>query len=395
MSHPSNQILTDVELIAATEALGITGNIVPLSWMAHIQFEKGKPDFLGIMLLAELVYWHRPEVLARDEKTGQILQWKKRFKGNKLHRSRGSLAKKFFVSERQITDALTRLEAGGFIEREVCHQTNRLYLTPVIAKLSEITLQLERTYVNNGEVIHSPTPSKEEEKESTDSDASDSAETQDPAQSDERPRATDYAPINKNKEIRKENIADSNNKAAVAIVPKSIWLAAESFIGETLTPKQQKAMEAMLSSMMLETETRRRLQEEVEAGLTDSRCFSKTGRDFHRKLKAFRTSLQNGTWTRPLCMDEKHHATKSQAKHQQQQDTHALMLSWSTLWNELGSVHQWLSHSSSEHQRQEFRLLQQKHLLKLQEIESQLSAQNHTINFDAIKQKNKERLYVQ
>lgn len=388
-------------LIESVEALGINGNIVPLSWMAHIQFENGKPDFLSMMLLAELIYWHRPEIVARDEKTGKILRWKKRFKGEKLHRSRSSLAKKFFVSERQITDALTRLESGGLIEREVCHQTNRLYLTPIVSQLAKITVRLEKKPAKADDSIQHSTV-KENSNVTTNLAACDSLESSDPVQSNEKPCVMDYAPIKGNKEITEENTADSQAcevAAAASRYPEKVIVSnfsqAESFIGDTLTPNQLNHVNHGLKRLNLAPEVLQSLQEEVKAGLLDVTCFTKTARNFHRKLNAMITAIRNGTWTRPFSMDEKHYEANTRQEKQKTAHQHELTLFWNKLWNELGAVYQWIQASPSEDLKAKHKHRYQACLQELAATEQQLLALNSTIDFTTMKQKNKERLHVQ
>lgn len=92
--------------LASLSQLNIQGNIIPHTWFSKITFENNKPDLLGIMILAEVLYWYRP-VEIRDEKTGALLGLKKKFKSDMLQRSINSFAEQFGVSYRQIADAVT------------------------------------------------------------------------------------------------------------------------------------------------------------------------------------------------------------------------------------------------------------------------------------------------
>lgn len=35
----------------------ISGNIVPMQWLKTLTFENGKPDFISILILSDIVYW--------------------------------------------------------------------------------------------------------------------------------------------------------------------------------------------------------------------------------------------------------------------------------------------------------------------------------------------------
>lgn len=94
----------------------LEGNIMPPLWFKHITFEKGKPDLVGIIILSEIVYWHRPTVL-RDEHTGQIVTVKKKFKADLLQRSYDSFAEQFGFSKRQAREAMIRLEELHLLKR--------------------------------------------------------------------------------------------------------------------------------------------------------------------------------------------------------------------------------------------------------------------------------------
>lgn len=66
--------------------INITGNIIPQIWYSKITRENGKPYLLAITLLADIVYWYRPSE-QRDEQTGKVIGWRKRFKGDLLQKT--------------------------------------------------------------------------------------------------------------------------------------------------------------------------------------------------------------------------------------------------------------------------------------------------------------------
>lgn len=96
--------------------LNLQGNIIPHNWFQNILMPSGKVDLNGIIILSEIVYWYRPTV-QKDETTGLVATYKKRFKSDMLQRSYDSFANQFGLSKRQVVDAIKRLEEAGLIKR--------------------------------------------------------------------------------------------------------------------------------------------------------------------------------------------------------------------------------------------------------------------------------------
>ena len=128
------------------------GNIIPNSWYRSIIFpgrkRKKKPDLSAIIILAEICYWYRPRVV-KDESTGEVLRYEKRFKADKLQRSYQSFADQFGITKRQATEAIHRLVSLGAVTIELrviqshgVNLSNVLFIEPVpevIHKLSTAT----------------------------------------------------------------------------------------------------------------------------------------------------------------------------------------------------------------------------------------------------------------
>ena len=55
--------------------LNISGNITPNIWYRTILTETGKPYYLAISILSDIVYWYKPAEI-RDEHTGMVIGWK-------------------------------------------------------------------------------------------------------------------------------------------------------------------------------------------------------------------------------------------------------------------------------------------------------------------------------
>ncbi len=95
----------------------ITGNVTPQVWYKTITRKNGKPHLLAIAILSDIVYWYRP-VEIRDESTGHLTGYGKRFKWDMLQRSYDQFADFFGESKRSITEAVALLESLGIIRRE-------------------------------------------------------------------------------------------------------------------------------------------------------------------------------------------------------------------------------------------------------------------------------------
>ena len=126
--------------------INLEGNIIPQQWYRHITYPSGKPNPIAVTLLAEIVYWYRP-VIERDPITGEVIGYRKKFKGDKLQRSYQSFADQFGFTKRQVQDAMKRLVELGLIRIEFRNiktetgliLTNVMYVEPVTEKIEEIT----------------------------------------------------------------------------------------------------------------------------------------------------------------------------------------------------------------------------------------------------------------
>lgn len=94
----------------------LTGNIVPMHWFQSITFDNGKPDTNSILILSDIVYWYRPTEV-RDERSGAIVGYKKKFAEDLLKRSYSDLEAHFGISKKQCQESLRRLEEKGIIKR--------------------------------------------------------------------------------------------------------------------------------------------------------------------------------------------------------------------------------------------------------------------------------------
>ncbi|WCN13139.1 hypothetical protein GV054_09030 [Marinomonas mediterranea] len=137
--------MTITKAVADIGRLGFTGNVTPKVWYKQILTPSGKPDFKAVALLSEIVYWYRPREL-RDEHTGAVTGYQKRFSDDMLHRSYASFSEDFGMTKREAQEAIKRLRDAGLIRCELRNKqvngtqlSNVLYIEPVAQKIEEIT----------------------------------------------------------------------------------------------------------------------------------------------------------------------------------------------------------------------------------------------------------------
>lgn len=140
---------TGHDVVDQVGSIHLEGNVIPANWYQIFKMDNGKPDLNGIILLAEIVYWHRPAIV-RDEDSGQIVSIKKKFKADLLQRSYQSFSDQFGFSKQQVREALDRLELFGVIKRHfrTIDANNQKYnnvlfielITPVLFKVTTLSL---------------------------------------------------------------------------------------------------------------------------------------------------------------------------------------------------------------------------------------------------------------
>lgn len=96
--------------------INISGNVIPMSWYKTITRESGKPYLEAITILSDIVYWYKPSEV-RDETSGELIGYKKKFKSDLLQRSYQQISNMFGISKREATNAVVRLEQLGVVKR--------------------------------------------------------------------------------------------------------------------------------------------------------------------------------------------------------------------------------------------------------------------------------------
>ena len=104
-------------IVDAMGSVNITGNVIPAVWYRTITKENGKPYLLAIVILADIVYWYRPSEV-RDQGSGHILGWKKKFSEDILRQSYQYYADLFGESKKTVKTAMDKLEKLQVIRRE-------------------------------------------------------------------------------------------------------------------------------------------------------------------------------------------------------------------------------------------------------------------------------------
>lgn len=142
------KMTTGVATCDEMKELHLEGNVIHHTWYKTIvdtNLKTPKPKLLAINILADIVYWYRPTVV-RDEQSGQLLGYKKKFRADLLQRSYKQLADLFGVSVRQAKDAVVFLESIGVIKRvfrdfNIAGNTysNIMYIALDVARLKALT----------------------------------------------------------------------------------------------------------------------------------------------------------------------------------------------------------------------------------------------------------------
>jgi hypothetical protein len=109
----TNDLTDEVKAIGS---LNFEGNIIPIEWLNHIRLPNNKPDLISIFLLSDIIYWYRPTTI-RDEFSGQVIGYKKKFKSDLLQKGYKDLEDLFGLTKDQIKRSLQRLEQLNLIKR--------------------------------------------------------------------------------------------------------------------------------------------------------------------------------------------------------------------------------------------------------------------------------------
>ena len=148
---------TGIEAVDRIGHINISGDVKPRIWHKTIVNEQGKPQRLAMDILSEIVYWYRPQEV-RDERTGEVIGWKKRFAGDMLQKDYNYFVDNYGESEKTISRALAFLEDLGVIIRHrksirlksgtIAH--NVLFIELVADRLYELTYPQKEDVATKG-----------------------------------------------------------------------------------------------------------------------------------------------------------------------------------------------------------------------------------------------------
>lgn len=136
---------TGVETVDRMGQINFSGNVIPVRWFKAILRDNGKPYLLAICILSELCFWYRPKEV-RDERSGFVTGYKKRFRGDLLQKDYKQLGEFFGESKNSVKAAMDKLEELKLIRRvwrnitvKGLNFTNVLYIDINPDRIQEIT----------------------------------------------------------------------------------------------------------------------------------------------------------------------------------------------------------------------------------------------------------------
>lgn len=122
-------------------------NSIPEAWYRTIRM-KNQPHAIAILILWDLLYWYKWTEL-RDEKSGMVIGYKKKFRDNLLQRSYADIAAKFGISKRQATDVISFLQTLGLLKKVFrtinvngIKCSNVLYIELIPSKIKEFSSEI-------------------------------------------------------------------------------------------------------------------------------------------------------------------------------------------------------------------------------------------------------------
>lgn len=150
--------LRATKAVLEMDKINLTGNVIPHTWYEKITFENGKPNLVAIIILSEICYWYRPTIV-RDERTGRVLEYRKKFHADQLQRQYKEFAEQFGVSARQAKAAIDLLVEMGLITREFRTVTgnngkpvnNLMFVEVIPGAIEAITYPPEGIELSTGE----------------------------------------------------------------------------------------------------------------------------------------------------------------------------------------------------------------------------------------------------
>lgn len=134
------------DIVSKVGNFHVRGNVMDAGWFQNLRHENGKANLNAIVILSEIIYWYKP-VEVRDEVTGELIGYKKKFKADKLQKSYQSLADSFGLTKGQAKSACKFLKDKGLIHIEFRNVTtktgqnlaNVMFIEPIIDEIIKIS----------------------------------------------------------------------------------------------------------------------------------------------------------------------------------------------------------------------------------------------------------------
>ena len=145
------------------------GNIVPHAWYQHLRTKANTPNTVAIIILSDVIYWYRP-VEVRDEATGRLAGYRRKFNGLTLQASYQKYVDMFGFSKGQVKAAfdymkergLVRVEFKSFTSKTGMYFSNVMYVEPIPDAIAKINRPLpgdtESCADASGEDEYAPIP---------------------------------------------------------------------------------------------------------------------------------------------------------------------------------------------------------------------------------------------
>ena len=103
--------------VAAVGLIPISGNVIPHEWYKHVK-RNGRVQANALIILADVVYWHRPTEILSD--SNRPVQHQRKFHGDMLQANLSYYQDKFGLSKEQVREAMRCLKDDvGVIYTEV------------------------------------------------------------------------------------------------------------------------------------------------------------------------------------------------------------------------------------------------------------------------------------
>ncbi|HFF3742149.1 DNA replication protein DnaD [Bacillus cereus] len=125
--------------------INLQGNTLDQGWFKYLTLENGKPYMVAITILSEIFYWYKPTEI-KDERTNEI-QYKQKFKADKLQKSYQQLADSFGFTKRQVLEACKYLVKRELIAIEFRtiivngkRHNNVMYVEPIVESIEKISI---------------------------------------------------------------------------------------------------------------------------------------------------------------------------------------------------------------------------------------------------------------